>query len=154
MTIALGASVYAMADKVQVAHKNLAKVEDQIAEQQESLRVLHAEWTFLTNPERLEKIATTSLQLGPSNGGEYVEIAAIPMRDFIEQQQQENEQTAQTETPAAPAVKTAAVAPAHTDIITKKAKGAAAIALPTAAQQKLPTLQATPVSAVTEMRDE
>jgi cell division protein FtsL len=133
LTCLLGAGVYTMADKVTIADKQFHDVQDKIADEQDGLRVLHAEWTFLTNPQRLEKIATEHFQLAPSDGRQYVEIAAIPTREFIEQQQKGSDNQV-----------------ADNGVKTGEAK-AGPVSLPHTAA-KLPPIQATQVSA--EMRDE
>src|SRR5690606_14317133 len=55
-----------------------------IAHQEESLRVLGAEWTYLTNPERLEKIAAKHLNLVPMDGRQYIALTAVPMRAMLD----------------------------------------------------------------------
>ena len=149
--------VYAVADKVQLAEKKQARFESKISDEHENLRVLHAEWTFLTNPDRLQKISNDHFQMVPTEGQYYVELAAIPMRDFIEKQEMEKigitseRMLAQ----AAPKpvinetnpVKEMVMAQAEIEAPTEPAL--TPVALPQALP--LPTLTATPISAVSQV---
>jgi cell division protein FtsL len=123
----LGTGVFSVADKVTLAEKKLNRIERKIAREQESLRVLNAEWTYLTSPTRLEKLAQSHLQIAPIDGGQYIELAAVPMRDFIEKQIQQEAESGET-------IDQAAMTPA-----------AQPTALPVA-KSVLPVLTATPIS--------
>lgn len=61
--VALGAALLQISHRVQEAQVTLAKLEKQLAKEQEALRVLKAEWAFLNSPARLETLAREHLDL-------------------------------------------------------------------------------------------
>ena len=142
--VALGCNVYAVADRVQNAERTQRNVEAHIAEEQEGLRVLSAEWTYLTNPDRLERLATSHFGLAPSEGQQYIELAAIPMRDFMNSQPQADAPQLAANTAKAPKTKAGEEAPQI---------GPETVALPQALQS-LPDLAATQINATAGSADE
>ena len=69
--------------KYEVMHQEaqLARVNRQIVEGQEAIRVLNAEWSFLTRPSRLNELSKRYLHLVPIEPAQLGSIAAIPLRD-------------------------------------------------------------------------
>jgi cell division protein FtsL len=88
--LCLISAVFSVSNKVQKSEKKLVRLENKIEDEHESLRVLQAEWTFLNSPERLEKLARNFFGLVPSEGSQYLAIAALPMRATLDAQQAEN----------------------------------------------------------------
>lgn len=82
--IILCAAVYRVAENVDTKEKELRRADAVIAKEEEALRVLTAEWTYLTNPMRLEKLATSYLNLAPVDGRQYIAVSAIPLRHTFE----------------------------------------------------------------------
>jgi cell division protein FtsL len=82
--LCLCAAVYRVADHVESRKKELRQVNAQIANEGEALRVLSAEWTYLTNPARLEKLAVSYLKLQPMDGRQYIAASAIPLRNSFD----------------------------------------------------------------------
>ncbi len=93
--ISFGIGVFIMANHVQQAEKRINHLQAKIETEKENLRVLHAEWTFLNNPERLEKVARQHFQMVPSDGAQYIDIAGIPMRATLDAQQISEEEIKQ-----------------------------------------------------------
>lgn len=58
----------------------LARLEQDLEESRETVRVLHAEWSYLSRPERLEDLALRHLDLAPMAAGQIVELADVPLR--------------------------------------------------------------------------
>lgn len=165
LLIVLGCGVYNVANRYEKSEKKLNAVNSKIAGEEEAIRVLQAEWTFLTSPDRLERISQEFLQLQAIDGSQYVMLASVPMRATMENQAKDTTQTAEAVvTPKTTTPKTVAQKPAAqgTPQVAAKddeafqqvlAKELAPVAttLPPAAARPLPTLQATPVRAeVTE----
>ena len=162
--IALGCGVYNVANKYDKTEKHLRTVQNKIGGEEEAIRVLQAEWTFLTGPDRLEKISADYLHLQAVDGRQYVALASIPMRETMKSQEMQDQSGEPKIASARQAVKQAAVkAPAPKAAVpvqTAKAdaddeafrkiiaKELAPVAqhLPPAAAKPLPQLQATPVS--------
>jgi cell division protein FtsL len=78
--LAIGSAVFMVANHVQQSEKKIRRLNAKIEFEQEGLRVLNAEWTYLNNPNRLAKVAAKHFGLQPVNGGQYITVAAIPMR--------------------------------------------------------------------------
>jgi cell division protein FtsL len=58
--------VYTTSDRVATMEKNLRKINTQIEAERQSLHVLKAEWTYLTNPTRIDGLAKKHLALQPT----------------------------------------------------------------------------------------
>jgi cell division protein FtsL len=79
----VGVSGYAMFQvKYQVVQleDELARVNRQIGDDQEQIRVLGAEWSFLNQPARLEQLAKRHLTLGPIGRQQIGRIEQLPRR--------------------------------------------------------------------------
>lgn len=59
----LGALLFQTSQSVQKAEKRLSEISRNTSNEQESLRVLTAEWDYLNRPERLERLAVDNLDL-------------------------------------------------------------------------------------------
>lgn len=77
---ALGACVYHVANLYQTAERQLKRLNVNVEREHENIRVLSAEWAFLTNPVRLEKLAHDYLKLQSMDGSQLVAISAMPTR--------------------------------------------------------------------------
>ncbi|NCT41666.1 MAG: hypothetical protein GW778_08410 [Alphaproteobacteria bacterium] len=60
-----GTALLHTSQRVQEAEETLASLEAEIAREQDTMRVLRAEWEYLNRPERLERLATKFLDLVP-----------------------------------------------------------------------------------------
>jgi hypothetical protein len=60
-----GALLLRTSQSVQIAEDRLVQLKTAVAEEQDSIRLLNAEWAYLNNPERLEKLASRYLDLMP-----------------------------------------------------------------------------------------
>jgi len=60
-----GAALLHISQRVQHAEERLAIIKAEIAKEQETTRVLNAEWEYLNRPERLEKLSKEFLDLAP-----------------------------------------------------------------------------------------
>lgn len=103
LLIVLGCGVYNVANKYEKTEKKLSVVQNKIGGEQEAIRVLQAEWTFLTSPDRLEKISDEYLHLQAVDGRQYVALNTIPMRAALDTAQgaaeEVEQQVASVETP-------------------------------------------------------
>lgn len=81
---ALGSFVYSTANHYQSTEKQLAKIERAMDREHENIRVLRAEWAYLTSPQRMEKLARDYLALQAMNGTQLVALSSVPMRDTME----------------------------------------------------------------------
>jgi len=76
----IGWAVYQMKYEVQQLEGRLAKVNREILQDQESIQVLKAEWSYLNQPARLAELATRFLQLEPVAPKQMVSLAELPRR--------------------------------------------------------------------------
>ncbi|GIL39775.1 cell division protein FtsL [Roseiterribacter gracilis] len=67
--------------RVQRTEAYLAKLEREIVREQDQIRVLDAEWSYLNDPARIEALARRHLLLGPMSVKKIVSLDAIPLRD-------------------------------------------------------------------------
>jgi hypothetical protein len=73
-------ALFHTSQKVHDKSETLAQLEASITKEEESLRVLQAEWGYLNKPARLEKLSKTYLHLSPLKGQQFAKIESIPMR--------------------------------------------------------------------------
>ncbi len=57
--------------------RQIAKYKRQIAEEQENIKLLNAEWSYLNKPERLERLAREHLSLRPAEPQQFVKRADL-----------------------------------------------------------------------------
>lgn len=88
--IVIGCGVYTVANKYQIIEKQVNRYNAQSEQERENIRVLQAEWAFLTNPVRLEKIAAEHFQLLPVDGKQMVALNMMPLRDTLDAQMVES----------------------------------------------------------------
>jgi cell division protein FtsL len=67
--------------RVQRTEQYLAKLEREIVREQDQIRVLDAEWSYLNDPARIEALARRHLVLAPMSVKKIVSLDAIPLRD-------------------------------------------------------------------------
>lgn len=65
LNMVAGGAVFVLAHNVDGVRKELRKAEREIAKEQETIRVLDAEWAWLTRPERLQDLVQNLTDLHP-----------------------------------------------------------------------------------------
>lgn len=75
-----GTLLFHTSQEVTDGRSALRKMEREVLREEESLRVLQAEWSYLNQPERLEKLAREYLELQPLNGKQFARISDINER--------------------------------------------------------------------------
>lgn len=71
----LGALLFRTSQSVQGAEDRLATINRSVKQEQESIRVLDAEWDYLNRPQRLEELADKYLKVAPPQSGQFIENA-------------------------------------------------------------------------------
>jgi hypothetical protein len=74
-------ALFQMKYEVMRQENQFAALDKQIADSREAVRVLNAEWSYLTQPSRLDELRKRYLTLVPIGTAQLGSIAAIPMRD-------------------------------------------------------------------------
>lgn len=80
---AMGACVYHVANLYQTVERRSKKLDVAIERERENIRVLSAEWAYLTNPVRMEKLAQDYLYLQAMDGSQLVAVSGVPLRDHM-----------------------------------------------------------------------
>lgn len=82
---AMGACVYHVANLYQTAERRLKTLDVAIERERENIRVLSAEWAYLTNPVRMEKLAQDYLHLQAMDGSQLVAVSSVPLRTQLDE---------------------------------------------------------------------
>ena len=75
-----GTALFHTSQKVHDEHEKLNALNVAIGREEESLRVLGAEWSYLNQPARLEKLAKSYLNIAPLKGSQFIAVEDIPLR--------------------------------------------------------------------------
>lgn len=78
LVIAVGYFMFQVKYEVMQQEQTLASLNKQIAADREQIRVLDAEWSYLTRPSRLEDLAGRFLHLSDMNAAQIVAPSALP----------------------------------------------------------------------------
>jgi len=78
--IAVGYAMFEVKMEVVQQEETLNHLNRQIAEGREQIRVLHAEWSFLTGPTRLDQLANRYLSLAPLKAAQTGRLDTLPER--------------------------------------------------------------------------
>lgn len=92
-----GGVLFHTSQQVNDGRTKLTSINDDIRKEDETIRVLQAEWSYLNQPDRLEKLAKQYLTLAPLKGRQFAKLADIA------------DQPAPVETPAVAAAEPAPV---------------------------------------------
>ena len=72
LVIAAGISLYLLAHRVDERRARIAALEAEIARERAGIRILEAEWAYLTSPERIRADAERYLALRPPRAGQQI----------------------------------------------------------------------------------
>lgn len=79
MIVAAAFGLYQVKYRVHTIRTQIADVQQQIEDERENLHVVAAEWTYLTRPDRLKRLANNYTNLAPLSSKQVVaSIEAIP----------------------------------------------------------------------------
>jgi hypothetical protein len=74
----VGYGLYQLKHEVQALESDLFRVNRQILAEQEAIHVLHAEWSYMTQPARLQALASRHLDLQPTKPAQLGTLATLP----------------------------------------------------------------------------
>jgi cell division protein FtsL len=80
LVITVGYAMFQVKYEVMQQEDALARINREIADTRDQIRVLDAEWSYLSQPNRLKRLASRYLDLSPINAAQIVELSAIPER--------------------------------------------------------------------------
>ncbi len=72
--------LYNGVSRVKDQERELANLRAAIASEQEAIRVLKAEWSYLNQPERLQTLAREHLPLTQTGASQIVVMASLPLK--------------------------------------------------------------------------
>lgn len=75
-----GISLFYTSQKVHDSREKIALLGREAAREEESVSVLRAEWSYLNQPKRLEKLANEYLKLVPLKGAQFIKADDLPLR--------------------------------------------------------------------------
>ncbi len=75
----IGSGLFHVAQKVHDHESTLKKINQKIAAEHETINTLEAEWVFLNQPGRLEKLARKHTELVPINVKNLVSLSTVPL---------------------------------------------------------------------------
>lgn len=84
LAVTSGALLFKTSQQVTDGRQHLANITADIRREEDSLRVLQAEWSYLNQPDRLEKLAAQYLKLAPMKGKQFAEVDSLPPRSVPE----------------------------------------------------------------------
>jgi cell division protein FtsL len=70
-------ALYSLEQNKRAASREIARTETAIADEKENMKLLTAEWSSLTRPERLRKLATLHTPLRPIKAEQFVTIGEL-----------------------------------------------------------------------------
>lgn len=88
LTVSFG--LYRLESKVQILERQLAKATTQLADNQHNLNILAAEWSFLSQPSRIQALARRHLELRGSTAEQIGQITALPPKILEDTTRNEN----------------------------------------------------------------
>jgi hypothetical protein len=78
LTILIGTGTYWVSHEVERLEKRYAEIQSDILAEQESIHVLQAEWSYLNNPERIERLSREYLSLAQIDVLQMASIDDLP----------------------------------------------------------------------------
>ncbi len=84
LAVVAGALLFKTSQQVTDGRQHLANITADIRREEDSLRVLQAEWSYLNQPDRLEKLSAQYLKLSPMKGKQFAEADSLPLRPVPE----------------------------------------------------------------------
>ena len=80
LTVMICFGLYRVTHAAQEREADLKKIETQISEEERAIGVLRAEWTHLSQPSKMQAMATRYLDLQPMKATQIAYLNDIPMR--------------------------------------------------------------------------
>lgn len=78
--LAAGFVLYSLEHRMRAGERTIARLNNEIIEEREIVRLLHAEWSFLTRPARLERLARDHAGMKPMQSWQVVEETELGRR--------------------------------------------------------------------------
>jgi cell division protein FtsL len=83
LSVVVAGALFRVSYRVQHLEKHIASVNKQIGQQEEAIRVLQAEWSYLNEPSRLEALTRKHLTLLPTTSTQIVTLEQVPTKQIV-----------------------------------------------------------------------
>jgi len=80
VVVAVGYAMFQVKYEVMQQEQTLAGINKQIADDRDQIRVLNAEWSYLTRPARIEELSARFFHLGNVSAAQILPLDAVPER--------------------------------------------------------------------------
>lgn len=80
LAVAAGYATIQFKYDVQALERELTQLDGKILRHQEAIHVLKAEWAYLNEPARLQRLSRSYLDLSPVRGSQILDLASLPGR--------------------------------------------------------------------------
>ncbi len=80
IVVAVGYAMFQVKYEVMQQEQTLAGINRQIIDDREQIRVLNAEWSYLTRPSRIEDLSVRFLHLNGMSSAQILPLSAVPER--------------------------------------------------------------------------
>jgi cell division protein FtsL len=80
LVIAVGYAMFQVKYEVMQQEETLGRLNKEIADSREQIRMVDAEWSYLTRPDRLRRLATRYLNLTPIAAAQIAALNTVPER--------------------------------------------------------------------------
>jgi cell division protein FtsL len=80
LVLVAGAILYAMEHQTRRLERQIADTTRAISQTAEDIKLLSAEWSSLTRPERIQELASRHLKLAPAAATQYVSLNELAQR--------------------------------------------------------------------------
>lgn len=79
LVIAVSIGLYNLKYQIEAQQEERVSLRQEIANEEDAVRVLRAEWSYLTQPERLQSLAARHLELSPLRASQIATFDDLPM---------------------------------------------------------------------------
>lgn len=80
LVLVSGTMLYAMEHKTRGLERQIKETERMLSDTEEDIKLLSAEWSSLTRPERIQALAAKHLKLAPAEATQYVTLNELEAR--------------------------------------------------------------------------
>lgn len=78
--LVLGFVIFSLEHRMRAGERAISRIQQEISAEREGIRLLKAEWGFLTRPQRIERLAREHAGMQPSQPWQWLTEAEIPAR--------------------------------------------------------------------------
>ena len=100
LTVSFSYGLYKIKYDTRIAERRVMLLRQDIETQKETLKVLHAEWSHLNQPEKIQSLAEKYLDLNSIELKQIVHLSDVPMRSYVAREEGRDRLMAEEDRPA------------------------------------------------------